>query len=413
MIRFLTAVLVVLSSIGGSAQNSSATVPKDCNDPSVMCITKDELKPLEPTPGGKFWRGFQYTYQLSEQPAFVAVSSAGTTQIIPNPEKYLNQHTLSYQFSELFPKVSNLAAMVAAVYAAQPGTGKSDKTLRLDSKLCGNRYQIECLVSGGNFWQRLLSSASVSYSESERDEVQQWVLLTSFPTSQHYGPAGEVDFDPASLFITGANWQNAVAALKDINVDEARFFGGDYAGCFDKGATTSTAYKTCLTQFARPRFAAGMGQGTGTKIAAVLIPKFQFKAISQFDFVKNGGVLVAEPGLQRSLKNYSFTWDLRRTIASTSDRIAALKAYKSYSVPPVGEVKQPRVCVTVTDGYQGYVPVGDKVTAEGCRKIAQDAGADEFALACASVGNVVLGARVKGAGSIQDRNLPPSNTCKW
>ena len=170
----------------------------------------------------------------------------------------------------------------------------------------------------------------------------------------------------------------------------------------------------CLKRFARPGFAAAIEQNTFSKIAATLIPKFQFKAASQFDFIKNGGVLISEPGLQRSLKSYSFTWDLKRTIASTSDRVAALKAYRSYSLPlPSGDVKDPKVCVTISNGSRGYVPVADTFTAEGCRTMAQNAGAESFALACAAADSVAIGYPIGRTGMIEDRNLPGSNACRW
>ena len=404
----------------GSAPGPAAQDRQECKDTvDFLCITKSKVESLEPSPGGRFWRAWQYQYQFSEQPAFTAVLLNGSTQIVANPEKYLNQHTFTFQFSELFPNTSNLASVLEALYAVEPDVNKATKTVRLDNQLCHGKSPIECLVSGGNVWERLLSAATVNFSLSERDEVQQGVLLTSFPSSQHYGPAGEVDFDPASLFVTGTNWQTAVASLKGIRLDTGQFFGDDEASCFvkpkDPTAKTLSTYKGCVKEFARPRLAASMEQGVWTRIGAVLIPKFQFKATSQFDYLKNGGVLISEPGLQKSLKSYTFTWDLKRVFPSTADRIAAAKAYKGYSLPQSesGAVAQPKLCVTISDKTRGYIPVESNFTVDQCRVLAQAAGADNFALACATTGSVVIGRPINGHGGVQDANLPDSNTCNW
>ena len=86
------------------AQNQSC----DQSDQTVLCITKASMDDfhLEPSAGGRLWRAFQYQYQISEQPAFTAVSTGKSgTAIIPNTEGYMNQHDLSFQFSELFPRI--------------------------------------------------------------------------------------------------------------------------------------------------------------------------------------------------------------------------------------------------------------------------------------------------------------------
>jgi hypothetical protein len=306
------------------------------------------------------------------------------------------------------------------------------KTVRLDEKVCRGNKGIECLASGGKFFERFLSGLSGNVSWSERDEVQQGILVNSFSATQHYGPAGEIDFDPASLFITGTNWKAAVNALKDIKVDTAKFFRDDgkslEARCFVKDSTPYATAEDCVKEFTKPRFTAFKKPGIGE----VLIPKFQFKVADQFDFIKNGGVLIPQPGLQRSLKNYMFTWDLKHLIPSTADRVAVLAAYRSYKPPKstqeaakqpsVGvtvsetstekEVNQPKVCVTVSDSSRGYVPVGNDFTIDRCRSLAKDAGAASFALACVTAGSMVIGFP-NDSNTGQPVNLPEPNACHW
>jgi hypothetical protein len=63
------------------------------------------------------------------------------------------------------------------------------------------------------------------------------------------------------------------------------------------------------------------------KTLATLIPTFQFKKESQFDFIKQGGnVFVPAAFPEPSLNTFSFTFDLRRPIPSTKDRTDALNA---------------------------------------------------------------------------------------
>jgi hypothetical protein len=211
--------LVCLSCIFARPQNAPNTPDtlncKDNKDVSILCVGTEEIKNLhlEPSFLGKWFRASsQFQYQLSEQPALTVVNANGQSEIVSNPQKYLNQFTFPFQGSELVPNTSSLAPVVAAIYS-DPANAK--KTLRLDSKLCRNQYSIECLVSGSNFGERLIAGVSGNFSLAQRDEVEQGILLASPPTSITYGPGGEIDFDPSSLFITGTSWQTVVTAMKE------------------------------------------------------------------------------------------------------------------------------------------------------------------------------------------------------
>jgi hypothetical protein len=386
--------------------SSTAQSTDQGKDPQTVKIGKEEVESLQPSWPARFARAFQYTYQFSEQPAFTAVALQSSTQIIPNPERYLNQHTLSFKFAELFPttsSTSSLASIVAAIYNSDPH--KTKKTIQL-SGLCPAGNTIRCLASGGPFWERFLSGVSGDFALSERDEVQQGILLSNLPFSQHYGPAGEIDFDPASLFVTAASWNTVVTKLKGIA-------GIDGDSCFMKDANAPPDVKACVDAFAIPRFTAFRMQGTRARIATAFIPKFQFKVVDQFDFIRNGGVLISEPGLQRSLKNYTFTWDLSHVIPSTADRLAVREAYRSYASHPSDEDagKPSKVCVTISGTSRGYVPVGEGFTADGCGRLAAGAGAGSFALACATNSNMMIG-DPNNPGDTEP--LPPeSNPCHW
>jgi hypothetical protein len=396
---------------------------------TVVCIGPKQVRSLEPPIELRWFRASQIEYQLSEQPAFVVADLSGQSQVIANPQKYLSQYTFPFLGSELVPNASNLASIVAVLYNSDPSNGDASNTdiskkkiLRLDKRLCKKPSSVlDCLVSGSNFWERLMAGVSGNASLAQRDEVQQGIELTGLPTSISYGPGGEIDFDPSSLFITGSNWQSVLTALKGVKLDvQGKDVYGKEADCFVNNSSSNFTAYDCVKEFAAPRLNPQYKSRTGMLIAAELIPKFQFKVTDQFDFIKNGGVLVAEPGLQRSLKNYTFTWDLRHVIPSTSDRVAAFKAFKALQAkqPPAPPqpsevVKQPKVCVTISDAGRGYVPVENEFTTERCRSLANDTHAGSFALACATASNIVIGSPNNVGPGIENVNLPTSNACNW
>jgi hypothetical protein len=421
----MTALVCLLCSRGNAQDSTSAASAPDCkNGATVHCIDqsgisnfvidKEAVRSFEPSILERLGRTWQYQYQFSEQPAFVVATVSGSSQIIPNPEAYLQQHEMIFQLSELFPNVSNapnapgLPSIVAAIQTGIASNPENkNKVIRLGQLCVGQRVGqpgIRCLASGGRLWERFISGVSGNGSLSERDEVQQG-LVTVQSFSQHYGPAGEIDFDPSPLFITGTNWKNAVAALKGITFDANVFEENtDEARCFMKDKADPLPLETCIAKFASSR---------GASAAASLVPKFQFKVADQYDYLKNGGVLIPVPGLQRSLKSYTFTWDLRHLISSTADRLAVLAAYRSYSSPPASDaVSQKQICVTISGGNRGYVPVADGFAVDSCRLLADGAKADGFALACATSTDMVIGPP-NGLQKGQEARLPEANTCKW
>jgi hypothetical protein len=423
------AVLGGILSVGACAQGNDSCNSDGAKDPDkTFLISKKEVRCFEPSLPQRFLRAWEYQFQFEEQPLFVVATSNGSTQIVQNPEKYLKQNTITFQFSELFPNTTNLAPIVGAIYKSSAGSNKDQKQLLLDPGLCGNANTLKCLASGGsgfgNFMERFLSSVTVNVSLSERNEIQQGIVVPNLPASLHYGPGGEVDFDPASLFITGSNWKRALDALKDMKYPSTLFFKDkdDESNCFVKPLDNPTTHDEgwedknrtrCGTEFGTPRFAAAMTHPKWTYLGALLIPKFKFQAVSQFDYIKNGGVLVSFPGLQRSLKNYSFTWNFRQAIASTADRLAVLTAYQTYSPPPPkANVANPKLCITINGASRGYVPVADAFDSNGCRTIAKNSGAKEYALACATSSSVDIGPSVV----VEDLTLverPDLNQCKW
>jgi uncharacterized protein YodC (DUF2158 family) len=308
-------------------------------------INKEDLKRFQPSVKEKILRAWQYQFQLQEQPAFIVASSGGTSSTLPNPNKWLQQHSITLTLSELFPKVTNLSELVGAAYDMHHYNHPTNAKVQLDTDICHGKDKLKCLVRGGdfsagNFFERLFSGASVTFSESQRDEFQQGMIVP-LSTSQGWAFGYVINFNPASLFVTSANWTkvNTVLAKRQIDLGDIT---PEEKNCIvaDGPAKGRNAIGECEDLFAKPRLYASNRQSFWTGVAAVMIPTFKMQALSQFDFLKQGGILVQSPLLQRTLKNFTFTWDLGRLLPATSDKIAVEQLY--YQTPKAqneGEIK--------------------------------------------------------------------------
>ncbi len=209
---------------------------------------------------------------------------------------------------------------------------------------------------------RLFSGASLSFSVAQRDNVQQGVLFSSLTASQGWTWGGTVGFNPAALFITSANWKTAASAMDGTN----RTFSTDEDNleheCFVQRQNRTVNLRTCENEFARPRLRPSKSGGAWSNLAAVALPTFKLQVLSQFDFLKQGGILTVDPLLQRSLKNMTFTWDLTRLIPATGDRLTVGTSYnaaaKSGGVADPKQVdnsKASKLCVMISGKFRSYV----------------------------------------------------------
>ncbi|HKD78438.1 MAG TPA: hypothetical protein VKH81_02025 [Candidatus Angelobacter sp.] len=398
-----------------SAESETGNSTKIDSPPAIVTpptIGAKDLKYLEPSVPDRILRAWQYQLQLLEQPAFIVATTGTTTTTISNPQKWLPQHAVIFQFSELFPRVTNFPAMVQAAYSVtHPGTLPSAGML--DPSLCRNHDTLECLASGGNVWGRLLSGAKLTFSVAQRDQVQQGVLLTNLSTSQGWGWNGQVDFDPSSLFITSANWKSAVSVLsKGGTATDGLCF-------FQNQKPSSDALRECENQFARPMLTSWTQKHGLTKLAAFAIPTFQLKYLSQFDFIKQGGLLIENPNLQRSLKSMTFTWDFRRLIAGPTDRVTIGTLYgqsvtsKDPKQATSGDANTSQLCVLSSGRFRSYVAVAPGSSMDSCRAVAVALGSvDRYAAACATDRKVDIGLSADVRVPLEEKNKPDTN-CGW
>jgi hypothetical protein len=156
--------------------------------------TLKELKALgiEPSRPQRWLRQWQYQYQLLEQPEYITVTSGGLTTTVLNPNKWLQQHSISLNFAELVPRATNLPEMVEAAYNE---TSADNKPFRLDSSICKDPRHLDCLADGGGFLQRLISSTTMTLSVAQRDQVQQGVIAPTLSPSQAWAWTGQADWN--------------------------------------------------------------------------------------------------------------------------------------------------------------------------------------------------------------------------
>jgi hypothetical protein len=124
--------------------------------------------------GGVSWiesmaRAFQYDYQFLEQPSRVLVQdSAGKTQLFPNPEYNLNQHSFTLDLSQMFA-------------ASDFDTARKNGTHIPP-------------------WKSFLNGIVLKGQLAEHTRVVQQTLLPSGGFAKNYNVGGEADFDPSKVF---------------------------------------------------------------------------------------------------------------------------------------------------------------------------------------------------------------------
>ena len=321
---------------------------------------------LEPTWGERALRTFQYQYQATEQPRTVVIG--GVPKM--NPEHYLQQHSFNFTFSELFPSSSDFAAMISSVYSHQPDNTHIGNKALLDTTICGENLEtpvVTCIARGARAWKRAIAGVKATFTVSERSAVQQnSVVPESF--GYHYGYGGEVDFDPTNLFITASNYLTAINAVKGSGLT---FPGSPKEALHPmlEGVEQTQTQTQTQTHTKRIR----------DSILAAVIPTFQFKRATQFDFIKNsGGYFVPATFPETGLNSYTLTWDARRLIAPMKVRSDAETMLKS----PPPSVETLKYCVPLQNGTEIYLSVPDSFRPDACRNLASHMGAKQYRLAC-------------------------------
>jgi hypothetical protein len=135
-------------------------------------ITPQNLQPLELSHGARIARAFQYQFSLAEQ--FGTISGANGT-FLQAPEHYLIQHSLTFQFSELFLTSSDFAKILKTYYdgliaPGDPPAAVNSKPVSL-AHMCPKSSPLQCIADSGGWWKRALSGVTGTFSLSERQRV--------------------------------------------------------------------------------------------------------------------------------------------------------------------------------------------------------------------------------------------------
>jgi hypothetical protein len=269
----------------------------------------NKIESLQPSWAGRFARGFQYDYKLTQQRGSVFVSELPTekgeiTGFIRNPQNYLQQHTITFKFGELFPDSLSLFKAGSDYLKKHPrAAGNSEE---LSNIFCKGKPLITCLAKGGSWWKRALMGTSINLNFTERTVVQDGLIVSPAVFGQKYLVNGGFTFDPAKLFINASSWKKA----------------------FDK---VQEADKTLALLKANDEGIGSRRKPWRQPWAAALVPKVELKVLSQFDYVTLQGRLREAPFPERALNNLTFTWDLTRAIPDTQSRIDADAAYEAYN----------------------------------------------------------------------------------
>lgn len=361
-----------------------------------LCIS-EKVKSLRLGLEGRFARGFQYEYKLNEQPGTVLVNSgtgAGAiTAFLRNPQNYLQQHTLTFKFGELFPDRMSLFKRGSDYLKKYPLAADKQPS----EILCGDNPLITCLAEGGSWWQRALMATSVIVNFSQRALVQQGIIATPTRFGKDYQVNGGFVFDPAKLFPTATSWKGAFDEVQKV----------------DKALALLGASDVRLGR--RP---------WEQSLLAAIVPKVEYKVISQFDYLKYNGALIEAPFPERALNTFTFTWDLTRAIPDTKSRIDADAIYASLNelkngFGPEEETAWQKRCTLSFDKGAKDREVKDlhpAFEAESCQQLAQVMNAKQYRLSCFKEGKNGKADEREDGDLVDTRarpDAPSPNSCKW
>jgi hypothetical protein len=226
---------------------------------------------------------------------------------------------------------------------------------------------------------------------SERTALQQGIVVTNPSFANHYQVTGGVDFDPSQLFLNGTSWSKAAAAFSDTHAvcDDRKQDGND-----------SDRSRKCVADVSRARLTAGYAEShrNATAFLAAVLPTISFKRVSQFDFVKNGGILIPAPFLENAQTQLTFKWDLKKAIPSTS---MMLDATVATAKPSSGNPSTAsRLCIIVNKLGSTALPVKDDFQASACAEFAKSLPA-KYRLACVRDKEITQGSDRDGTASVE------------
>ena len=341
-------------------------------------------------------RGLQYELKVNEQAGTVLITNeAGVLQPIENPQRNLQQHTLTFKWAELFPDAMSLYKRGNDYL--NKNAPSDDAALR--EWLCGTRPLVTCLGKGGRWWERFFGAFTTYVNYSERVSVVQNLDVTAPRFGKKFQFNGGASFDPAKLFLTASSWKGAFDEVQKIDKATALLGARD--------AIDGTPWK--------PHW------------LALFLPKIDFKILSQFDFIKQDGILVEAPFRERALNTWTVTWDLTRLIPDTKNRLDADIAREALNKlrtdlghkPPDPNLLWRKRCILYFAPGQRDVDVQAGFSDKSCQELAQlkTYSAQSYELACVqgtgAAEVIVKGGQIPAATPPAPSNKPVGVSCNW
>lgn len=340
--------------------------------------------------GRRIARGFEYDFQRVEQPAFVVT---GSGSLVHNPEAYLNEHTLKFVFSEVFPNTATLAGAWKNACGLVGEAAECQELKGEKSNLPG--FDFKSIVTAGGWWHRAAAGLTMNVDLSERAALQQGVLVVNPSFSNHYQVTGGVDFDPSALFLNGSNWSKALDPFKR----SAPLCAQKVRAAIQKGEDPYQAKIGCVRDLslARLRGESDRDRDRATSLLAAVIPAISYKRVSQFDFVKNGGILIPAPYLANAQNQLTLKWDLKKAFPGPTNMLDAAATQEKKDQSGNVDLHSPagagnRLCVIVSGGVSSVIAVSQEFPAGSCKQFAAAQSNAEFRLACVEGKQITQGA---------------------
>jgi hypothetical protein len=403
----LTLALIGLLTAHGNSQTSTPQAPEKSapvsrNEHNDFTFTTAPTPPRPGCPGSatvpclddkinslwlpiplRFARLFQYEYKLTETPGTVQVG----TEFIPNPQDNLHQHTITWKFAELFPDRLTVFKRGSDYLKKNPEAAGTEGDRELARVICDDDPLITCMTKGGNWFKRAWMGTTISASLAQRSLVQQQILVE--PTfAKKYQFTYGFTFDPAKIFPSVSSYRAMLDEVSRV----------------DKGMALIGARDILKKE--KP----------WQHRWSVIFPKVDFKILTQFDFVKLGGVLVEAPFPERTLNTWTFTWDLTRLIPDTRNRIdedaidETLAIIKN-SLGTEDKSWKKRCVIEIGGETRKIKDFHPAFSANSCRELAEILNAVKYQLSC------VKADTPDDNGDMIPRKeapaLPPLNLCKW
>jgi hypothetical protein len=298
-------------------QNSKTTISSSFRTwatptPVVPLVTAQELMP---NLAQRYARMHQIQLDWEENPKQIyAATTADPNNKAwrDNPSRSSRKLTLSLNLNELFPKASEVTALFGAKF---PLSGRD--------AICPDTELLRCMTRTRprDSWGRILSAITLTGGVVERKKLVDGVLPD--PSNPIYNRKEFIEFvggsfDPATLFVSGTDWKDAVEAVNSYKGKDAAEFWKKHG-------------YHCVDPLSKDVLSCAYGPNRFFRALAVLMPTAQVKNSAQFDYKYVSPEFILPDRRDKGLYTWSLTWNARRAWA-LKDRIAIVTA--ATTTPP-------------------------------------------------------------------------------